>query len=116
MKTTIEYYLSQPEPLKSCLLALRDIILNVNSEITHGMKYGMPFFCFHGRMMCYLWIHKKFKQPYLGLVDGNKFDHPDLLTEKRARMKILLIYSEDDLPVDTVKELVNKAVSLLVLS
>lgn len=114
MKTTTQYYLSQPEPIKSCMLALRDIILAIDSEITHEMKYGMPFFCFHGKMMCYLWIHKRYNQPYLGLVDGNKFDHPDLLTEKRARMKILLFSPEEDLPVETVKELIGRALALII--
>jgi len=49
-------------------------------------------------MFCYLWVHKKYGKPYLGIVEGKKIKHPDLLTEKRARMKILLIDPEKDLP------------------
>jgi hypothetical protein len=44
------YYLSKPEPLKGCLLSLRDVILRSNSEITEAWKYSMPFFCFRKRM------------------------------------------------------------------
>jgi hypothetical protein len=40
-------------------------------------------------MFCYLWVHKKYQRPDIGIVEGNRINHPDLLVEKRARMKIL---------------------------
>lgn len=65
----------------------------------------MPFFCFKGKMMCYLWVHKKYKQPYLGIVEGARIRHPDLLQEKRARMKILLVDPAKDLPVRKINQI-----------
>ncbi len=45
MKTDLEnYYLKQKEPFQSCLLALRDIILDVNKDIVAMRKYQIPFF------------------------------------------------------------------------
>lgn len=40
------YYLSKVEPFRSCLLALREIILDHNPVITETQKYFMPCFCY----------------------------------------------------------------------
>jgi hypothetical protein len=63
-------------------------------------------------MCCYLWTHKKYKQPYIGIVEGALIDHPGLLQEKRARMKILLIDPQKDLPVKTLEKIMKQVVSL----
>jgi hypothetical protein len=110
LKPADNYFQQQEEPVKSCLLALRKIILSHNSNITEAWKYGMPFYCYHGKMFCYLWVHKKYKQPYLGMVEGSKINHPLLLQEKRARMKIILIDPAKDIPVKTVDGILKKAI------
>jgi hypothetical protein len=106
------YYLRQPEPIKSCLLALREIILSQDREITTAWKYAMPFFCYKGRMFCYLWVHKKNKQPYLGMVEGKRLNHPALLSEKRFRMKIMLFDPNKDLPIRTIRAILKQALEL----
>ena len=106
------YFLKQEEPVRSCLLALKEIILSTDKEITFAIKYGMPFFCYKNRMFCYLWIHKKFKQPYIGIVEGALINHPKLITEKRARMKIMLIDPEKDLPIKVIKTVLKEALHL----
>lgn len=60
-------------------------------------------------MFCYLWIHKKLHQPYIGLVDGNKIEHEDLLQEKRARMKILLVNHLQDIPKKKIESVLKQA-------
>lgn len=105
------FYLQQDEPIRGCLLALRDIILSHDKEVVNTWKYGMPFFCFRGKMFCYLWIHKKSKQPYLGIVEGKRFNHPALLTEKRSRMKIMLFDPNTDLPVDVINNILQQAIN-----
>jgi len=106
------FYLTQPEPIRSCLLALREIILSQDNEITTAWKYAMPFFCYKGKMFCYLWIHRKHKQPYLGMVEGKRLTHPDLLIEKRSRMKILLVDPNKDLPIRKIKMILKQALEL----
>ncbi|MEO8764386.1 MAG: DUF1801 domain-containing protein [Ginsengibacter sp.] len=106
------FYLQKEEPVKGCLLALRDIILSQDKEISGAWKYGMPFFCFRGRMFCYLWVHKKYQQPYLGIVEGKRFDHPGLVSEKRSRMKIMLFDPDKDLPLNTIRAILKKAIDL----
>lgn len=106
------FYLQKEEPLKSCLQFLRDHILAQSTGITETMKYGMPFFCYNGKMFCYLWVHKKYKHPYIGIVEGKKIDHPDLLPEKRARMKILLIDPVKNIPVKKINTILKTALQL----
>lgn len=103
------FFLSKPEPLRSCLLSLRDIILQSDSELTEAWKYGMPFFCLNKRMFCYLWVQRKTSIPYIGIVEGRNISHPDLIQEKRSRMKILLIDPTKDLPVKTINIILKKA-------
>jgi hypothetical protein len=53
------FYLKKEEPNKSCLLALRSIILDQDNNITETQKWGMPCFCYKKKMLCYLWTDKK---------------------------------------------------------
>lgn len=107
------WFLQQEEPLKECLLALRSIILQQGDHITMGLSYGMPTFYFKGKRFCYLWVHKTLHQPYIGIIDGNKIEHPELLQEKRSRMKILLIDMEKDFPMKSIKKILKQAIDLL---
>lgn len=106
------YYYSKEEPIKSCLLYLRSYILGLDNNISEAWKYGMPFFCYNDKMFCYLWVHKKHKQPYIGIVEGEKINHPELLTEKRARMKILLVNAENDIPVNKITAIFKDVLAL----
>jgi hypothetical protein len=106
------YFLQKDEPVKSYLLALRDYILQYDSNITEAWKYRMPFYCYRGKMFCYLWIHKKYHQPYLGIVEGKNVDHPDLIIEKRARMKIMLFDPTKDVPLKAIHSVLGMAMKL----
>lgn len=107
-----EFYLQQKEPVKSCLLAMHSLILTIDKNIHPAWKYGMPFFCYKEKMFCYLWIHKKNHLPYLGVVEGKRINHPDLLIEKRSRMKIVFIDPAKDLPVKTIQLILKQALAL----
>lgn len=106
------YYLQKEEPVKSCLQFLRAHILKQDENLTEAWKYGMPFFCYKGKMCCYLWVHKKYGQPYLGIVEGGRINHPDLIIEKRARMKILLLNPHKDLPVKKINAILKDMLAL----
>jgi hypothetical protein len=106
------FYLQQPEPIKGTLLALKEIILQQDKDVTNAWKYGMPFFCYKGKMFCYLWVHKKHKLPYIGIVEGKKIEHPDLIIEKRSRMKIMLLNPNKDLPLKTIERILQQALNL----
>lgn len=88
MLREIDNYFLKEEPVKSCLLAVRGFILSFDGNIVETWKYGMPMYCYKKKMFCYLWVHKKLHQPYLGIVEGKRIEHPKLIQEKRARMTI----------------------------
>ena len=106
------YYLQQEEPARSCLQALRDIILGYDENITEAWKYRMPFFCYHKKMLCYLWTDKKTKQPYIGIVEGRRLDHPLLEQGNRSRMKILKVDAAKDIPMALIDEVFEKMLAL----
>jgi len=106
------YYLSKEEPGKSCLLALRSIILEQDSHITETQKYGMPCFCYKNKMFCYLWTDKKTDEPYLLMVEGRHLEDSDLEAGERSRMKIFRVNPDKDLPVQKIKSILQKALDL----
>jgi Domain of unknown function (DU1801) len=112
MRELDNFYLQQVEPVKGTLLALKEIILQQDKDITNAWKYGMPFFCYKGKMFCYLWFHKKYKQPYIGIVEGKRFDEPFLIKEDRSRMKIMLFDPNQDLPLTTIENILQKTINL----
>ena len=94
-----QWFLQFPDPTKSCLLTLRAIILQSDENITEAWKYRMPFFCYNGKMCCYLWFDKKVEKPYIGIVEGKKMKSADLIQGDRARMKIMLFDPRKDIPI-----------------
>ena len=112
MDDTNHFYLNKEEPNKSCLLALRNIILSQDENITETTKYGMPCFCYKKKMFCYLWIDKKTTEPYILFVEGKHLNHPKLETGNRARMKTFRINPNKDIPINTIETLLNKALDL----
>ena len=112
MRDTDNYYLNKEEPNKSCLLALRSIILEQDVNVSETMKYGMPCFSFKKKMFCYLWTDKKTDKPYILMVEGKYLDHPELETGNRSRMKIFRIDPNKDIPIETIKSLLTDALNL----
>ncbi len=89
-----DYYLNKEEPNKSCLFALRNIILNQDTNITETQKWGMPCFCYKKKIFCYLWIDKKTDEPYILMVEGKYLDHPISFTNSvLVEIAILLNFS-----------------------
>lgn len=111
LRETDNFYLQKDEPIKSCLEALRKIILTYNKNITESWKYGMPCFCYNGKMFCYLWVEKKLNEPYILMVEGKKIDHPLLITGKRSRMKILLIDPTKNIPIKAIHSIFKMALA-----
>ena len=110
MQELDNFYLKYQEPIRSCLLTLKEIVLKQDSLISSEWKYGMPFFYLNKKMFCYLWVHKKYKQPYVGIVEGYKLNYPELIAENRSRIKIFLINPEGDIPLNKIEEILASAI------
>lgn len=80
--------------------------------VTETLKYGMPCFCYKNKMFCYLWTDKKTDEPYILFVEGNHLDHPRLETGDRKRMKILRVNPTKDIDIETIEDLLNRALNL----
>lgn len=107
-----QFYIDKDEPNRGCLLALRDIILGSDNEVTETRKYGMPCFCYKNKMFCYLWTDKKTDQPYILMVEGKHLDHPNLEKGDRSRMKIFRVDPNQDLPLDNISSILKQALDL----
>ncbi len=112
LKDLDNFYLTQPEPNRSCFLALRDIIRTIHPGISEEWKYKLPFFYLHNRMFCYLWQDKKTSNPYIGFTDGHLMDHPALKQGDRKRMKVLSINPLQDIPLEELNEVLYQALNL----
>lgn len=106
------YYLNKEEPNKSCLLALRSIILSQDTHVAETRKYGMPCFCYKKSVFCYLWTDKKTNEPYILMVEGKHLDYPGLEQGDRSRMKIFRVKPDKDLPVNKIQRMLRQALDL----
>lgn len=93
-------------------MALRQIILNCDAHITPEWKYGLPFFYYKSKMLCYLWKDKITKEPYIGFMDGMKIIHPALEQGDRSRVRILRVNPEKDIDKKEIVDLVHAAISV----
>lgn len=112
MKETEQYYLRQEEPNRSCLQALRTIILKLDDHVSESLKWGTPCFSYKNRMFCFIALTKEPKTPYLLVVEGIRIDHQLLEIGSRKRMKTLNIDANADLPINTIMEILQEALNL----
>ncbi|MCC9041142.1 DUF1801 domain-containing protein [Myroides sp. M-43] len=112
MKETEQYYLRQTEPNRSCLQALRSIILGLDKHITESLKWGTPCFSYKNRMFCFLALTKEPKSPYLLIVEGLTIKHPLLEIGNRKRMKTLSLDANTDLPIEAIIDILEQALNL----
>lgn len=106
------FFLDKQEPTKSCLLALRDLVLQFDSSIKETKKYGMPCYLYQNKAFCYIWTDKKSGEPYLLIVEGNQLDHPALIKGDRKRMKTLPVNPAIDIDLKTINEVLQLAKAL----
>ncbi|WP_223558102.1 DUF1801 domain-containing protein [Chryseobacterium lathyri] len=103
-----EYFYRIKEPERSALLFLRKKILESDTEnITETLSFGLPFFKYKKKMLCYLYYSKKYKQHYVSFYHGDKLDYPELIRDGRRKFKILLIDMEKDLPVSFIMNVID---------
>lgn len=112
LRPTDAFFLQHDENTNVCLQFLREYILGLDKNISETLKWGLPFFLYRKKMCCYLSVDKKSKQPYIGIVEGGLVDNPSLIKENRARMKVLLINQDEDLPMETIEDILRQMVAI----
>jgi hypothetical protein len=103
------YYLKQPEPTQSCLLALKGIIMKTDAAITHHRKFQIPFFYYKEWKLCFLWV--KQKKLYLGFVEDRRI-FPPSPDRKTNNITMMLIKPAEDLPIDSIMENLHHLIAL----
>jgi hypothetical protein len=111
MRETDEWFNKQQEPVKSCLLALREVVLRHNEHMTEHWKYRMPCYCYKNKMFCYLRIDKATQWPYVLIVEGKDVTHALLEEGNRSRMKRLMINPEKDIPIKVIRSIFKTLIS-----
>lgn len=104
-----EYFYRIEEPERSTLLFLRNAILASDTEhITETFSFGLPFIKYKKKMLCYFYYSKKYRKHYISFYHGDKLDYPELIQDGRKKFKILLIDTEEDLPVEFILSLTKE--------
>lgn len=107
------YFESLAEPERSCLLFLRQFILDYSDTITEKRKFNTPFYYVNGKWMCFISYNPKTKEIYISFVDGFKMLHPQLVSEGRKKMKIFRVDANEDVDVKSLKQILNLAVKTI---
>ena len=113
MKSADLFYAKLAEPNAGCLTALRFVILKHNQNISETIKYGMPFFTYKQKMLCYFWIDTKNLLPYIGFMEGCHMNFDWLEAGDRARIRIMYFDPYEDIPLKKVKQTLNASIILL---
>lgn len=106
------FYDKKEEPIKGCLLALQTIILRYDDNITTNISYGLPFFYYNKKRICYLWIDKKTQEPYVGFIDGHLMNHSALEKGDRKKVRIYPVSAYKDIDIEELQEILAIAISL----
>jgi hypothetical protein len=104
------YYMKQPEPTQGCLLALKDIILNLDPNITQRRKFQIPFFYYKDLQLCYIWVEKK--KPLIGFIeDKNSYPKKDGIKRKDT-FERLYLDPNADIPIKKIISTLKKTIKL----
>lgn len=112
MSTTDDFFNKQEGPNKEVFLFLRNFIHQYHSEITLHLKWGLPYFYFKGKPLCYLWKDKKTNEPYVSFAKGPQLEHTALIQGDRKVFKILPIPPNQDIDLKVLQSILDQAIKL----
>jgi hypothetical protein len=112
MNPTLEsYYLSKPEPYQSCLLALKDIVLQVNPAICQVRLFQIPFFTYKDKKLGYLWLDRKKLKMGFCLDKSLQAVTPGI--KPKDQYESMIIDPDEDIPIDIVLQKLDYYIKLI---
>lgn len=108
-----EYYEQLAEPHRSCLLAIRKLILQQSEYITESFSWNMPFFKYKRKMLCYLRNDKHSNKFYIAWSEGRNLEHHLLKAEGRKRFKVYYFVTNEDIDYQLIKAFVAQSIHSL---
>lgn len=114
MKPAEAYILNQPELYKSILLNLQVIIEKELPNAVLLFKWKIPYYYVNGKPFCFLNASHKGKYVDLAFNKGYQLqNHPEFLVgEKRNTFKSLRYFSQEEINITILKEIIYEANSL----
>jgi len=103
------FFFSLAEPERSCLLFIRQFVLEHSPEISENWKFNTPFYNYKGKWMCYLSYNQKTKVIYIGFVHGFRMSHKKLLSEGRTQVKVFYVDPNKDVDIKSLKTILKQA-------
>ena len=82
------------------MLALKHIILKLHDRITHERKDQIPFFCFEGKKLAFLWINRK--KLMLGFVTDKSIHSSKDGIKQKDRLEMIQIDPNTYLPKEMI--------------
>lgn len=107
------FFLTLPDPEQSCLLFIRQFILDQNTGISEKWHYNTPFYHYKGKWMCYLSYRPKDRVIYIGFVHGYKLKHKLLLSEGRKQIKVFYLNAYNDVDIKSLREVFKLALNFI---
>lgn len=114
MKPAEEYILNQPELYRSILLNLQVIIEKELPNAVLLFKWKIPYYYVNGKPFCFLNASHKGKYVDLAFNKGYQLqNHREFLVgEKRNTFKSLRYFSQEEINLTILKEIISEANSL----
>jgi hypothetical protein len=114
MNPAEEYILRQKEPFQSILLCIRDIVLASNDDIQEQFKYGLPFYRFNEKPLCYFNVPKNKNRVDICFWKGFELEdkHQILHARDRKMIKCVEIYSLEEINIKGIVSLLKESFKL----
>ena len=104
------YYLKQPEPIQGCLLALKDIILGLDTHITQQRKFQIPFFYYKDKKLSYLWVTKK--KLLIGFIEDKTIYPKEEGVKRKDTYESMVIDPNADIPLELIRQELKKRIAV----
>ena len=108
-----QYILNLPDKKQEITLAVRDIILAVEPEISEQIKWNQLTFSIGKYNMAFIYSYPDSDYCNLGFFDATSLSDPNNLFEGTGkRMRHIKIYKIDDIPEEQLKFWVQESILL----
>lgn len=114
MKLTDEYIFKQPEKYKSIILHLVAVVNQVVPSASLLFKWGIPYFYYKNKPLCYLAPNHKKGFVDLGFAKGYQLQNnqESLISENRNTVKSLRYFDLESINHDILISVITEATAL----